>query len=112
MELEEKRVGDVLVVGLSGKLMGGKDAERFREMLYRAIGEGIVNVLVDLSQVTWMNSSGLGMLISGLTTMRSAGGDLRLVGLNEGTRRPLVITRLDSVFEVFDSEEQGVRSFA
>jgi|YNPNPStandDraft_1061719.scaffolds.fasta_scaffold38879_2 anti-sigma B factor antagonist len=112
MELEEKRVGQVLVVAMRGKLMGGKDSERFRDMLYRAISDGIVNVLVDLSGVTWMNSSGLGMLISGLTTMRSAGGDLRLVGLSEGTRRPLEITRLDSVFQVFHSEQEGVHSFA
>ncbi len=112
MEFEEKRIGEVLVVELRGKLMGGKESEPFREMLYRAISDGIVNVLVDLSQVTWMNSSGLGMLISGLTTMRSAGGDLRLVGLNEGTRRPLEITRLDAVFQVFTNQQEGLRSFA
>lgn len=112
MELEEKRVGEVLVVQLRGKLMGGKGSEAFREMLYRAISDRIVNVLVDLSEVTWMNSSGLGMLISGLTTMRSAGGDLRLVGLNEGTRRPLQITRLDAVFQVFGSQQEGLCSFA
>ncbi|MDZ7271224.1 MAG: STAS domain-containing protein [candidate division KSB1 bacterium] len=112
MELEEKRVGEVLVVTMRGKLMGGKDAETFREMLYRAISDGIVNVLVDMSQVSWMNSAGLGMLISGLTTMRSAGGDLRLIGLTEGTRRPLEITRLDAVFQVFASQEEGLRSFA
>ncbi len=112
MELEQRRVGEVLVVTLRGKLMGGKEAETFRQILYRAVSEGIVNVLVDMSQVSWMNSSGLGMLISGLTTLRSAGGDLRLVGLGEGTRRPLEITRLDAVFQVFANQEEGLRSFA
>jgi anti-sigma B factor antagonist len=111
MELVDKKVGDILIVELRGKIMGGTDSDQFRDLLYEVINEEVVNVVVDLSGSTWMNSSGLGMLISGLTTMRSSGGDLRLVGLNESTRRPLEVTRLDGVFQIFDSLEEAIISF-
>ncbi len=111
MELVDKKVGDVAVFELSGKIMGGADSTQFRDLLYDAINNDIVNVVVDLSGATWMNSSGLGMLISGLTTMRSSGGDLRLVGLSDRTRRPLEVTRLDGVFQIFDSQEDAITSY-
>ena len=111
MELVEKKVDDVVVIELTGKIMGGNDAVEFRDLLYETINNEIVNVVVDLSGATWMNSSGLGMLISGLTTMRSSGGDLRLVGLSDRTRRPLEVTRLEGVFQIFVSKEEAIKSF-
>ena len=92
--------------------MGGPDTEAFQKKLYDAVQEGKVNVVVDMSRTTWMNSSGLGMLISGLTTLRSSGGDLRLANLSERLRRPLEITKLDAVFKIFDSVQSAVDSYS
>ena len=111
MEILNRKVENVYIIELSGKIMGGAESEDFRDLLYRAINEDIVNVVVDLSNSDWMNSSGLGMLISGLTTMRSGGGDLRLVGLTDSLRRPLEVTRLDGVFQTYDSLDDAIKSF-
>ena len=112
MEIVSTKVGDNMVIELNGKIMGGLESSQFRDLLYDAINQDIINVVVDLSGASWMNSSGLGMLISGLTTMRSSGGDLRLVGLSDRTRRPLEVTRLDAVFQIFDSQEEALSSYS
>jgi len=111
MEILNKKVENVYVIELSGKIMGGAESKDFRELLYHAINEDIVNVVVDLTSAEWMNSSGLGMLISGLTTMRSGGGDLRLVGLSDSIRRPLEVTRLDGVFQIYNTLDDAIKSF-
>jgi len=69
------------------------------------------NVVVDLSKVKFMNSSGLGMLISGMTTMRNAGGDLRLANVADRIQSLLVITKLITVFKHFDSVDEAVKSY-
>ena len=68
--------------------------------------------MVNLSDVGFMNSSGLGMLISGMTTLRNAGGDLRLSALPEKVRTLLVVTKLSTVFKVFDTDDDAMASFA
>lgn len=112
MEISEKEINEVLIFALKGEIMGGPDTEAFQKKLYDAVQEGKVNVVVDMSRTTWMNSSGLGMLISGLTTLRSSGGDLRLANLSERLRRPLEITKLDAVFKIFDSVQSAVDSYS
>jgi len=111
MEISEKEVNEVIVFIIKGKIMGGSGTESFQKRIYECVKENKVNVVVDMSQATWMNSSGLGMLISGLTTLRSSGGDLRLTNLSERLQRPLEITKLDSVFKIFESVQNAVDSF-
>ena len=111
MNLDKRVERNVLVLRLSGELMGGSDAEIFRQTIDQAIQDENVNVVVDLSKVNWMNSSGLGMLVSALTTLRSSGGDLVLASLSERVRRPIVITKLDTVFREFDTSDQAIKSY-
>jgi anti-sigma B factor antagonist len=111
MKCNAKQVDDVLVIEIQGEIMGGADSESFRNIIYEAIEEDKVFIVVDLKNATWMNSSGLGMLISGLTTLRSSGGDLRLTNLSEKVRRPLEITKLESVFLTYNSVEEAVMSY-
>ena len=111
MKCNTKQVDDVLVIEIQGEIMGGADSESFRNIIYEAIEEDKVFIVVDLKNATWMNSSGLGMLISGLTTLRSSGGDLRLTNLSEKVRRPLEITKLESVFLTYNSVEEAVMSY-
>ena len=111
MEIIESKEQEVLIFGLKGEIMGGPETEKFHKKLYTAVKQGDVNAIVDMTEATWMNSSGLGMLISGLTTLRSSGGDLRLAGLSQRLRRPLEITKLDLVFNVYDTVESALESF-
>jgi anti-sigma B factor antagonist len=111
MKCETKQVDDVLVIEIQGEIMGGADSESFRNIIYEAIEEDKVFIVADLKNATWMNSSGLGMLISGLTTLRSSGGDLRLTNLSEKVRRPLEITKLESVFLTYNSVKDAITSY-
>ena len=111
MQCKSNQVDNVLVIEINGEIMGGAESEKFRKIIYDAIEEDQVFIVADMTQATWMNSSGLGMLISGLTTLRSSGGDLRLANLSEKVRRPLEITKLESVFLTYNSTEDAVNSY-
>ncbi len=91
--------------------MGGPATAKLHESLSELKDQGKLNVIVDLAKVKFMNSSGLGMLISALTTMRNAGGDLRLANPASKIRSLLVVTRLVTVFEHYDSVQEAVDSF-
>jgi len=102
---------NAVVVTLKGNVMGGPDGSKLHETLHELREQGKKNVVVDLSKVKFMNSSGLGMLISGLTTMRNAGGDLRLANVADRIQSLLVVTRLITVFKNYDSVDEAVESY-
>lgn len=99
------------VIEFKGNVMGGPDAVSLNEKLHDLIEEGKTNVVVNLSKVGFMNSSGLGMLIGGLTTMRKAGGDLRIANATDKIESLLVITKLITVFKHYKSLDEAVASF-
>jgi len=99
------------VITLKGNIMGGPDGQQLHDQLRELVDEGKTHVVVDLSKTKFMNSSGLGMLISGLTTMRNAGGDLRLARVADRIQSLLVITKLITVFKEFDTVDEAVESF-
>lgn len=112
MKMNEKVSNDVVILELSGKIMGGPDATLLNDKLYELIEAGKTKVVADLENVNWMNSSGLGILISGLTTMRNHGGDLKLANVTDRIQSLLMITKLLTVFETFDSVNKAVASFS
>lgn len=111
MNMSEEKISDVLVLKLEGELMGGDEAQPFQERIYEAIRKGDVQVVVDLQDVKWMNSSGLGVLMAGLTTLRGSEGDLRLANVPERVQRPIEITKLDQVLQMYASVEAAMQSF-
>ncbi|HDQ45558.1 MAG TPA: anti-sigma factor antagonist [bacterium] len=111
MNMSEEKKQDVLILSLGGELMGGDDARPFQERIYEAIREGNVQLVVDMQDVKWMNSSGLGILMAGLTTLRGSGGDLRLSRVPDRVRRPIEITKLDQVLRLFTSVEDALMSY-
>lgn len=111
MTLKEKEQGGVVVLELAGKIMGGPDATLLNEKLHELIDNGKIKVIADLGKVNWMNSSGLGILIGGLTTMRNNQGDLKLANVTERIQSLLIITKLITVFETFNSVDEAVESF-
>lgn len=112
LDIREETRNDVLVMAFSGELMGGDEAVEFQKRVYSAVEQDHVNVVIDMTGLKWMNSSGLGFIMAGLTTLRAAGGDLRVCGLSDRVRRPLEVTRLDRVIQVYDSADEAVGSYS
>src|SRR5690625_3730051 len=100
-----------VIVELKGNVMGGPDSEQFSELLHSFIDEGKKNVIVDLGSVKFMNSSGLGILIAGLTTMRRAEGDLRICQADNNIESLLVVTRLITVFDHYPRGDEAVQCY-
>lgn len=101
-----------VVLQFKGNVMGGPDAVTLNEKLHELIEEDKTNIVADLGKVKFMNSSGLGMLIGGLTTMRKAGGDLRIANATDKIESLLVITKLITVFNHYKSLDKAVESYS
>ena len=101
----------VTVLTLDGDALGGPDGSAMHDVLHQAKTSGPAQVVVDLSRVRHMNSSGLGMLIGALTTARNSGGDLRLAAPGDRIVTLLDVTQLSGVFQSFDTVDDAVASF-
>lgn len=101
-----------VVIEFKGDVMGGPDTVKLNEQLHKLIDENKKNIVADLSKVKFMNSSGLGTLIGALTTMRNAGGDLRLANATQKIESLLMITKLITVFQNYKSVDEAVASFS
>lgn len=111
MKLSDRIQDGVVVLEPKGKIMGGPDATLLHDTLYDYIKKEKRHVVIDLSQVDWMNSSGLGILIAGYTTLRNNDGMLKLANVTDKIHSLLTITKLGQVFEKFDSVDAAVKSF-
>ena len=112
MQIKVSERDGIVVLKLNGKIMGGPDATALNDKLHELVEAGKTKVVADLSGVNWMNSSGLGILISALTTIRNAGGDLKLAAVIERIQSLLMITKLLTVFETFDTIEEAIASYS
>jgi anti-sigma B factor antagonist len=111
MKIKERMNSDVCVLEISGKVQGGPDDDIFRQTIQRLVEEGKTKVLLDLSDVPWMNSTGVGIIVSGFTTITNAGGQVKLLNVKERVKSILMVTRLLSVFESYYHEEDAIKSF-
>ena len=112
MKMTESESGGVVILEMSGKIMGGPDATLLNDKLHELIEVDKTKIVANLKGVNWMNSSGLGILIGGLTTMRNSGGDLKLANITDRIQSLLMITKLLTVFESFDTIDQAIESFS
>ena len=112
MKIKERERDGVTILEISGKIMGGPDAELFNSTLKSLLHEGKSRVVVDLANVTWVNSTGLGILISGYTTPKRSNGEMKLVNVSDRIDSIFMVTKLYSVFDSYKSEEDAVASFA
>lgn len=111
MKSRTEERGDVVIIALQGNLMGGPDATSLNNQLHKLVEVGTRRVVIDLRDVGVINSSGLGMLIGGLNTMRSAGGDLRIANASQKVMEVIRITKLSAMFKNYTSVEDAVASF-
>ncbi|MDR9418312.1 STAS domain-containing protein [Gracilimonas sp.] len=101
-----------VIISLKGNVMGGPDAEEFRDQLHKFIDEGKKEVIVDLGKVKFMNSSGLGILIGGMTTMKNAGGEMVICQADKKIESLLMVTQLIKVFNHFRTLDEAVEHFS
>jgi anti-sigma B factor antagonist len=112
VKLTTRQVGDVTVIDATGRITLGEGASTFRDMIRDLATKGNKKLLVNLGDVSYIDSSGIGEMVSGFTTVTNHGGQLKLLSLSKRVKDLLQITKLYTVFEVFDDEASAVRSFS
>ncbi len=103
--------GDAAIISLSGKLMGGPDAEAVREVIRETLAAGIKKILIDIGEVSWVNSTGLGILIASHVTVSNAGGAMKLSRVSKRIDQIFMVTKLHTVFDTYNSVETALQSF-
>lgn len=111
LEIVERQAGEVAVLTLTGQMILDDGDLQFGRRIGDLLGRGIVKIVVDLGGVTFIDSSGVGMLAGKLKHVRERGGDMRLACLTSRSQRVFGMMKLMIVFEVFDDEAAAVRSF-
>ena len=112
MPPQMRQSGDTAVIELTGRVIMGEVVEEFRALWTQAMEAGAKNILVNVAQVTFLDSSGIGMMIRCHSAVTQRGGKLRLVGANSTVRQAFKVTRLDNVFEFHDSEQSALAAAA
>jgi anti-sigma B factor antagonist len=112
VKLTVRQVGDVVVVDAVGRLTLGEGSSTFRDTLRDLVAQGNKKIILNLGEVSYIDSSGIGELVSAFTTVTNHGGRFKLLSLTKRVQDLLQITKLYTVFEVFDDEAAAVGSFA
>jgi len=102
---------ETVVIELKGDITVWSNTEEFGNTLRQLLSEGKKKIIIDLKETGYVNSSGLGMLISGYTTVKNAGGELKLANATEKINSLLVITKLTTVFENYSSVDEAIKSY-
>ncbi len=112
MKTSTRQVNGVVVVDLSGRITLGEGSTMLRDVVRDLISKGNKKILLNLGDVTYIDSSGIGELVSAYTTVRNQGGELKLLNLTKKVHDLLQITKLYTVFDIKDDEAAAVKSFA
>ena len=111
MQIEERNAGDVTVLNLKGKITLGEGDELLRDKINSLIQQGRRKIVLNLAGVPYVDSAGLGEIVRTFTTVSRQGGSLKLLNLTKRITDLLAITKLLTVFETFDVEDDAVKSF-
>lgn len=111
IKLTTRQVGDVTVLDAAGRITLGEGSSAFRDTIKDLTSKGHRKILVNLGEISYIDSSGIGEMVSGFTTVTNAGGQLKLLNLTKRVQDLLQITKLFTVFEVFDDEGAALESF-
>jgi anti-sigma B factor antagonist len=111
MQIKEKIDSNVAVLAFKGDLLGEPDTTNIRNKIHSLVTDDIKKIVIDLGGVNYMNSSGIGTLISCLTTVRNGGGELRLANVGGKVQNLFVITQLVKVFDTYETVERALANF-
>jgi len=109
--ITERRVGDVTIIELHGRLVLEDNEIPLRDHVNQLVAEGRVKIILDMKDVTRLDSAGIGMLVSKYLTAGRRGGGLKLLRPTAHSRYLLEVTKLSTVFQIFESEDEAIRSF-
>jgi anti-sigma B factor antagonist len=112
MKIDERTVGEVVILDLQGKLLIGEGDELLREKINNLVEGGKTKILLNLGDVPYMDSAGLGEVVRCYTTVSRKNGKLKLVNLTKRLEDLLSITKLLTVFETYDNEDEALKSFS
>ena len=107
---EEMRAG-ISILEVKGKLMGGPETSEIHNRVKDLVANGVTKVLIDLGKVTWMNSTGLGAMMSSLTTVKNAEGELKIARATEKVKSLFMVTKLITIFDNYETVEEALDSF-
>ncbi len=111
MKTSTRQVDGITVVDLSGRITLGEGSVVLRDNIRELLGQGHKKILLNLGDVTYIDSSGIGELVSGFTSVRNQGGELKLLNLTKKVHDLLQITKLYTVFDIKDDEASAIASF-
>lgn len=111
MNIDERMVGTVKILDLSGQITFTQGDTLLKDKIHSLVHQGDKKLLVNLAKINYIDSAGLGQLVGAYTTVTQAGGQLKLVNLTKRIHDLLTITKLTTVFETFDSEQEAVKTF-
>jgi anti-sigma B factor antagonist len=112
MQIEERTVGTVTILDLKGKLILGDGDAQLKDKVHSLVSQGIKQVVLNLGEVPYIDSAGIGEIVRTHTTMSRGGGSLKLLNVTKRIHELLVITKLVTIFDTFDSETEALRSFS
>ena len=112
MQIEERTVGDVLILDVKGRITLGEGDELLKDKVNSLLNQGQKKIVLNLAAVPYIDSAGLGEIVRTYTTVSRQGGNLKLLNLTKRITDLLSITKLLTVFETFESENDAVRSFS
>lgn len=111
-KIKKEMRGDVAILHFSGDMLGGPDSsDKLPEEIKIILDDGIKKLIFDLEKVKRMNSTGLGILMRGYTTLKNNDADMKLICLNESLQGVMVLTKLNTVFETYRTLEGAIRNF-
>lgn len=111
LTIQEREREGIAILDLKGRLTAGEEAGILRERLRAEAAAGRINIILNLAEVDYIDSTGLGTLVICYTSLQKAGGALKLLNLNRRNVELLVLTKLSTVFEIFNDEQDAVNSF-
>jgi anti-sigma B factor antagonist len=111
MNIKQNPRGEVMVLELSGKIMGGPDHDKFKAEIKQLIEEGYKDIVLDFAGVPWINSTGLGILISGYHSLRAAEGSMKVCAVKERVLSIFYISQLEKIFNVFETRAEALASY-
>src|SRR5258708_30232144 len=112
LKIHTREVGGVMMLDLSGRITLGEASVTVRDAVREELDNGFTKILLNLGEITFIDSAGLGELISAFTTVKNRGGDLKLLNLTKRVHDLMQITKLYTVFDVYDDEAKAIASFA
>ena len=112
LNISERQAGDITILDMDGKVTIGEGSVALRNAIRRLLGEGKKKILLNLAGVGYVDSSGIGELVSSFTSVNKEGGQLKLLGLTQKIQERLAITKLLTVFDVFENEGEALGSYS